>query len=299
MSLLVVGSVAIDSVETPFGKKDEVLGGSATYFSYSASFFSPVRLVAVVGDDFPRRHIRILKQRGIDLDGLEIKQGKTFRWKGKYGYDLGDVETVYTKLNLFSSFSPQIPGRYKKSPYLFLANIDPALQMGILNQVDKPKLIALDTMKHWIEKKRKELIKTLKFVDVLILNSSEARELTQEPGLIKAARRMLKLGPQMAVIKKGEDGSLLASKNLFFSAPAYPLEAVKDPTGAGDSFAGGFMGYLARSKRWSESNLKRAVIYGSIMASFNVEDFSLNRLRRLKQEEIGVRFREFKKLTHF
>ena len=299
MSLLVVGSVAIDSVETPFGKKDEVLGGSATYFSYSASFFSPVKLVAVVGNDFPRRHIRILKQRGIDLDGLEIKQGKTFRWKGKYGYDLGDVETVYTKLNLFSSFAPHIPRHYKKSPYLFLANIDPALQMGILNQVDKPKLIALDTMKHWIEKKRKELIKTLKFVDVLILNSSEARELTQEPGLVKAARQMLKLGPQMAVIKKGEDGSLLASKSLFFSAPAYPLEAVKDPTGAGDSFAGGFMGYLARSKRWSESNIKKAVIYGSIMASFNVEDFSLNRLRRLKPEEINARYREFKRLTHF
>jgi len=299
MSLLVVGSVAIDSVETPFGKKEEVLGGSATYFSYSASFFNPVKLVAVVGNDFPHRHIRSLKQRGIDLDGLEIKQGKTFRWKGKYGYDLGDVETVYTKLNLFSSFSPQIPEHYKKSSYLFLANIDPALQMEILKQVDKPKLIALDTMKHWIEKKKRELIKTLKYIDILVLNSSEARELTQEPGLVKAAKRVLKLGPQLVVIKKGEDGSLLASKNLFFSAPAYPLEAVKDPTGAGDAFAGGFMGYLARSKRWSESNLKKAVIYGSIMASFNVEDFSLNRLRRLKQAEIEKRFKEFKKLTQF
>ena len=299
MSLLVVGSVAIDSVETPFGKKDEVLGGSATYFSYSAGFFNLVRLVAVVGNDFPRRYIRILKEKGIDLDGLEIKQGKTFRWKGKYGYDLGDVQTVYTKLNLFSSFAPHIPRHYKKSPYLFLANIDPALQMGILNQVDKPKLIALDTMKHWIEQKRKELIKTLKFVDILILNNSEARELTQEPSLVKAARQMLKLGPRIVVIKKGEDGSLLVSKNLFFSAPAYPLEAVKDPTGAGDSFAGGFMGCLAQSRRWSESNIKKAVIYGSIMASFNVEDFSLNRLRRLKQAEIEKRFKEFKKLTQF
>ncbi len=299
MSLLVIGSVALDSVATPFGSVEEALGGSATYFSCSASFFTTVKLVAVVGEDFPSRHIRFLKTRNIDLKGLQVKKGRTFRWKGSYEYDLNEAKTVYTHLNVFSNFKPHIPEEYKDEKFVFLANIDPDLQADVLKQVRKPALVACDSMNFWIENKRKELIRLLKKVDIFILNDAEARELAEEPNLLKGARRILSFGPRMVIIKKGEHGALLFSDHSSFSAPAYPLESIYDPTGAGDTFAGGFMGYLSRAGKANESTVRKAIIYGSVMASYNVEDFSLNRLRRLTLKDIDKRYREFKKLTCF
>ena len=299
MSLLVVGSVAFDSVQTPTGKKESLLGGSATHFAYSAAFFTPVRLVAVVGKDFPHAFRRVFLEKPIDLNGLSIKEGKTFRWKGKYGYDLNRRKTIYTRLNVFSHFSPHLTKDYQRSKFIFLANIDPELQVDILNQIKNPTLIALDTMKHWMEDKRRKLLVTLKRVNLLILNDEEARELSGEINLMRAAKRMLRMGPEIIIIKKGEHGALLVSNKMLFSAPAYPLDSPIDPTGAGDTFAGGVMGYLARCKKVTSVRLRQAVIYGSIMASFNVEDFSLNRLRRLKREEIETRYREFKEMVHF
>ena len=299
MSLLVVGSVALDSVTTPFGKVEEALGGSATYFSCSASFFTKVKLVAVVGADFPSRHIRFLKNKGIDIKGLQVSNGKTFRWKGCYEYDLNEAKTVYTHLNVFSNFKPHIPEEYKNEDFVFLANIDPTLQEDVLMQVNKPALVACDSMNFWIENKKRELIRLLKKVDIFILNDAEARELAEEPNLLKGARRILSFGPKMVIIKKGEHGALLFSNHSFFSAPAYPMESIYDPTGAGDTFAGGFMGYLSKVRKINEPNVRKAIIYGSVLASYNVEDFSLNRLRRLTMDEIDRRYKEFKKLTCF
>ena len=299
MSLLVVGSVAFDSVKTPFGQAEEVLGGSATYFSTAASYFTDVRLVAVIGEDFPEKHINFLKSRKVDVSGLQRGTGKTFRWKGEYGYDLNEAKTLETHLNVFETFKPQIPEQYKESDIVFLANIDPVLQREVLHQIKRPKLVACDTMNFWIGGKKDELIKTLSEVDILIINEAEARELAGEPNLVRASRAIQKMGPKTLIIKQGEYGALMFNGSGVFSAPAYPLETVFDPTGAGDSFAGGFMGYLSNTGNFDEKSLRQAIIFGSVMASFNVEDFSLNRMKILGYDEIQARYQGFKRLTFF
>ncbi|MGQ9559681.1 MAG: PfkB family carbohydrate kinase [Candidatus Oleimicrobiaceae bacterium] len=297
MSLLVVGSVAYDTVETPFGKVNQALGGSAVYFSAAASFFAPVRLVAVVGEDFDRSQLRFLEERQVDLAGLTVERGKTFRWAGRYDYDLNTRKTLYTHLNVFENFVPNLPESYRDSQYLFLANIQPQLQMRVLEHVAKPRLVALDTMNYWIDNTPTELRQTLQNVDVLIINDGEARQLAQEPNLLRAARALLHLGPTTVVVKKGEHGALMVTGESCFWAPAYPLETVCDPTGAGDTFAGGFLGYLAHTGDLSEQNLRRAVVYGSVLASFCVEKFSVDRLRELTPEEIQERYNAFLQLT--
>ena len=299
MDILVVGSVAFDSVETPFGRGDDVLGGSATYFSTSASFFTGVQLVAVVGDDFPEEPKEFLSSRGVDLAGLQTRPGETFRWKGRYGYDLNEAQTLETHLNVFETFHPQLPESYRKAEYVFLANIDPELQLEVLNQVERPKLIACDTMNFWIEGKREALVRTLGHVDILVINEAEVRQLADEANLVKASRAVLAMGPKTLVVKRGEYGVLVFTEHSIFSAPAYPLEEVFDPTGAGDTFAGGFMGYLAATNNLSDETIRKATVFGSVMASFTVEDFSLNRLRKLSWSEVEERFRRFQTLTAF
>ncbi len=299
MSILVVGSVAYDTVETPFGRAERVLGGSASFFSVAASFFVPVNLVGVVGRDFGERELSAFKGREIDLEGLERMEGETFHWQGKYSYDLNSRQTLCTDLNVFEYFKPKIPERYRRSTHVFLGNIDPVLQSDVLDQVDAPKVVACDTMNFWIEGRPDALRTTLKRVDVLLINDGEARELSGEWNIVKAARAIRALGPRVLVIKKGEHGVLMFGDDGSFAAPAYPLEAVFDPTGAGDTFAGGFMGYLAASGDHGDGVLRRAVIMGSTLASFCVEAFSLDRLLRLTRPEIDDRFRLFKRLTHF
>jgi sugar/nucleoside kinase (ribokinase family) len=299
--ILAVGSVAFDSIKNPFGEATRVVGGSATYFSVAASFFTQVRLVAVVGDDFGDHGDRVFKGRAIDLEGLQKLPGETFRWKGEYGFDMNSRETIYTKLNVFEQFQPVIPEAYKNSPYVFLGNIHPSLQLEVLDQVREPKLVAADTMNFWIEGTPDELRKVLRRIDVLIINDSEARELSGEANLVKAARALKAMGPCTVVIKRGENGVLTTCSGIseFFAAPAMPLEEVFDPTGAGDTFAGGFMGSLAASGKLDDAALARAIIYGQTVASFSVEEFSLDRLLRLTQGEIKERFGHFKRLTHF
>jgi sugar/nucleoside kinase (ribokinase family) len=299
MSILVVGSVAYDTVETPFGKAERVLGGSASFFSVAAAFFTPVNLVGVVGRDFGEKQLAAFSGRPIDLRGLERMDGLTFHWQGKYSYDLNARETVCTDLNVFELFKPKIPAAYRQSRHVFLGNIDPVLQFEVLGQVEGPRLVACDTMNFWIEGKPKELRQTLKSVDVLLINDAEARELSGEWNIVKAARAIRALGPRTLVIKKGEHGVLMFSDEGSFAAPAYPLEDVFDPTGAGDTFAGGFLGYLAGSETLDEEALRRAVIMGSTLASFSVEAFSLDRLLTLTRTEIDDRFRLFKRLTYF
>jgi sugar/nucleoside kinase (ribokinase family) len=296
--LLVVGSVALDSVETPFGKVQEALGGSATFFSYSASFFTPVYLVATVGEDFPQEHLKLLRDRGVDVRGLQVAPGRTFRWTGEYGYDLNEAKTLDTQLNVFADFRPTLDDFQARVPYLFLANIDPELQLQVLRQMrTRPRLVALDTMNFWIKGKREALMRVLREVDLITINDGEARQLAEEPNLIRAARKIAALGPRTVVVKRGEYGALLLDGDQFFVVPAYPLEAVFDPTGAGDTFAGGLMGYVAFRDRTDSATLRRAMVYGSVMASFTVEDFSLNRLGRLDTREIERRYKEFEDLT--
>lgn len=299
MSILVVGTVAFDSLETPFGKADAVLGGSATYFSTSASFFTDVNLVAVVGEDFPEESVEFLKSRNISIEGLERMAGKTFHWKGKYGYDLNEAQTLETHLNVLADFRPQLPAGYAESEYLFLANIDPDLQIEVMNQAQNARLVACDTMNFWISSKPDSLTKVLQRVDIVIINEGEARQYTQEANLVKAAKKILALGVNTLIIKRGEYGVLMFNGSSVFAAPAYPLEQVFDPTGAGDTFAGGFMGYLANTGDTSDAGIRQAIIFGSVMASFNVEDFSLERMKTLTYPEIEERFRHFKSLTHF
>lgn len=299
MQILVVGSVAYDTVRTPFGEVTEVLGGSAVYFSVAAAFFADVRLVAVVGEDFAEEHLQLLRERGVDLEGLSRVPGRTFRWRGEYGFDLNEAKTLETHLNVFATFRPRIPPAYRESEVVFLANIDPDLQREVLGQVAAPRLVAADTMNFWIMGKPESLRETLKQVHTLLINDAEARMLAGEPNLVKAARKLLSWGPQSLVIKRGEYGALMFSDGWWFSAPALPLEQILDPTGAGDSFAGGFLGYLANTGNFSLDNIRKAVIMGSVMASFAVEDFSLNRLTRLTYPEIEARYREFKALAHF
>jgi sugar/nucleoside kinase (ribokinase family) len=301
VSLLVVGSVALDTVETPFGSVKDALGGSAVYIAVAASYFTtPIRLVAVVGGDFPKEHIKFMESREIDLDGLQsVESGKTFRWGGKYHYDLNVRDTLFTDLNVFKNFDPKIPLGFKSSTYVCLGNIDPVLQLRVLNQINKPRLVVGDTMNYWIETKPKELMKTMKFMDVLIVNDSEARLFTHEPNLIKAAKKIIKMGPRIIIIKKGEHGAMLVTENTIFSAPAFPLETIFDPTGAGDAFAGGFIGWIVRTDDISTENLKRAVVYGSTLASFCVEKFSIDSLRDLSYLKIRDRFHSFMDLSRF
>jgi len=301
MSLLVVGSLALDTIETPFGKAERTVGGSATFISVSASYFiQPVRLVGVVGGDFPKEELSFLEEREIDLEGLQIiDDGKTFHWHGKYSYDLNSRDTIKTELNVFADFDPIIPDAFKKSQYICLGNINPELQKKVYFQLENPKLVVADTMNFWIEGKYEALLDMLQYINVFILNDSEARELSKEYNLFKAAHKIQQMGPKIVIIKKGEHGALLFYEDELFSAPAYPLESIYDPTGAGDSFAGGFIGYMAKTDDLSYENMKRAVVYGSTVASFCVEKFSLNGLRDLSYFEIKDRFNEFKRFSAF
>lgn len=298
-SILAIGSVAIDHVKTPFGEDPEALGGSAIHFSAAASFLSKIRLVGIIGEDFPERQIDFLKKRGVDCAGLEVAKGKTFRWKGEYGFDLNVAKTLETHLNVFADFSPKIPEAWRDAEFVFLGNIHPALQFQVLDQVRKKKLVALDTMNFWIEGEPEALKKVVARVDLVIINEGEARQFTKEASLVAAARKIRAMGPKTVVIKQGEYGALLFHEGDVFSAPGLPLETVKDPTGAGDSFAGGFLGYVASRGDLSLATLKQAVVMGSTLASFNVEDFSCRRLQTLTLPEINKRLEEFKKLAHF
>ena len=300
MSLLVVGSVAFDAVETPFGKCDKMLGGSASHFSISASFFCDVSIVGVVGGDFTEAEQRVFDKHGVDTSDLErIPDGKTFRWEGRYDYDLNVAHTLCTDLNVFADFKPKLSEASKKSRLLFLGNIQPDLQRGVREQMPDAELVALDTMNLWIENTRDSLLQTIKGVDVVIINDAEARQLTNIPNLMKAAKEILSWGPRALIVKRGEYGAALFTEENYFAIPAYPLESVFDPTGAGDTFAGGFMGYLSSQKIIDEAAMRRAMIFGSVMASFNVEEFGTERVRRLTHDEINERFRAFKRMTHF
>ena len=299
MSLLVVGSVAIDSVKSPFGLRERSLGGAAMHFSVSASYFTDVSVVGVVGEDYTEDDMSVFRERNINTENLQrIAGGKTFFWAGEYGFDLNTAKTLDTQLNVFGDFKPQLSEAAKKSPYLFLANIQPSLQREVREQVDC-KFVALDTMNYWIESAREELMKTIAVVDAVIINDAEARELAGEANLIKATKKILTFGPKMLIVKRGEYGAALFTKDSYFATVAFPLESVFDPTGAGDSFAGGFMGYLAKHDNLDEATIRRAIIHGSVMASFNVEEFSCDRLRRLTRPEIADRVDEFRKFTHF
>ena len=267
MSILVVGSVAIDSVKTPFGQREEPLGGSATYFSMAASFFNKVNIVATVGEDFPKKYLTLFKNEKIGIDGLHMAKGKTFRWKGWYDYDLNTAHTVYTHLNVFKDFKPEVPRQLRNTKHVFLANIDPELQYNVLKQMSHPRIVACDSMNYWIEHKKKAFEKLLDKVDILLLNDSEARQFTGEPNLMRAARLIVDFGPKAVIIKKGEHGVIYFSKKSHFIAPAYLLESIYDPTGAGDTFAGGLMGYLSKCRKIDESSIRKGIIYGSILAS--------------------------------
>lgn len=302
VDLIIAGTIGLDDIETPFGKAKEVLGGSAAYSAYAASFFASPGMISIAGEDLPKKHLDVLKDRKISIEGVEIK-GKNFRWGGFYEFDMNEAKTLRTDLNSLAEFNPILPESYKDAKYVFLANIDPELQMKVIEQVRKPKLIVMDTMNFWIEHKKDDLIKAIRKVDVLVLNDSEARQLFGTVNLVKAADKALDLGPKAVIIKKGEHGALLFvkedGKRKHFSAPGYPLEIVKDPTGCGDSFGGGFIGYLAKTKDLSEKNLRKAVVYGSVIASFNAEDFSLERQKKLTWGEIERRFDELRGMREF
>jgi sugar/nucleoside kinase (ribokinase family) len=300
MSLLVVGSVAFDAVETPFGKCEKMLGGSASHFSISASYYTSVRIVGVVGGDFNQAEQEVFDKHDIDTSDLErIPDGKTFRWEGRYDYDLNVAHTLCTHLNVFAEFKPKLSEDSRKARLVFLGNIQPDLQREVREQIPNAELVALDTMNLWIETARDSLLRTIKDVDVVIINDAEARQLTEVPNLIKAARTILSWGPRALIVKRGEYGAALFTAQSYFAIPAYPLESVFDPTGAGDTFAGGFMGYLASQDKLDEAAMRRAMIFGSVMASFNVEEFGTERVRRLTHQEINDRFHAFKEMTHF
>ncbi|MDP8254413.1 MAG: PfkB family carbohydrate kinase [Candidatus Alcyoniella australis] len=299
MSILVVGSVALDTISTPYGKVERALGGSATYFSAAARFFAPVRLVGVVGEDFPEEHVRFLNEHEIDTSGLVRTAGETFHWIGEYGHELGDARTIDTKLGVFAEFRPEVPEHFRDSEVVFLANIDPELQLDVLRQVRNPQIVALDTMNFWIEGKLEALRRVLSEVDVLLINETEAQMLSGERGLIAAARKVCAMGPSTLVIKRGAHGALLIIDDELFCSPAFLLDEVHDPTGAGDTFAGGFVGYLARAGSLNSRTARQAVVAGSVMASFNVQSFSLERLGALEQGEVLRRLEEFGRLTAY
>jgi sugar/nucleoside kinase (ribokinase family) len=300
MSLLVVGSVAFDGIETPHGKVESTLGGTASYFALAASHFAPVRIVAVVGDDFTDKDRAVFAGRKIDLTGVERAAGKSFYWAGRYSQNMNERTTLTTELNVFAAFNPTLPKSYLDSRYIFLGNIGPELQRSVLKQVRvKPKLVGLDTMNYWISGSNAELRETLKHVDILTINDDETRQLTSEHNLLRAAKHIFKMGPSTLIIKRGEHGAIMVHKNFLFSVPAYPLEEVFDPTGAGDTFAGGFMGYLAGKGRVNEQTLRSAMVYGSVLASFTVEKFGVERLAKVTRKEIAARARHFARLTSF
>jgi sugar/nucleoside kinase (ribokinase family) len=299
MSLLVVGSVALDTLQTPFGRADDVLGGSAVFFSAAASFFHPVHVVGVVGDDYPTEQLGFLAERGVDLGGVEQVAGESFRWSGVYSFDMNSRETLETRLGVFADFSPRIPQACRNAEWVFLGNIDPVLQLDVLDQIDRPRFVACDTMNFWIEGRRDALLRLLERVDLLLVNDSEARELSGDFNLARAAKWIQARGPRYLVIKKGEHGAILFTPEHVFFAPGYPLEEVFDPTGAGDAFAGGFMGFLAQGGRLEDADLRRAVIYGSVLGSFACERFSVERLKDLTAEEIEDRVRTFREMTVF
>ncbi len=291
--ILVIGSVALDTIESPYGYSKEVLGGSATFFSISASFFAPVNLVATVGRDFSEKHKRTIESFGVDLKGLEVKEGKTFRWEGSYVRDMNCAETIETQLNVFADFKPLLPDGYEKSKYIFLANIDPDLQILILKKFAGKRFIGCDSMNHWIKNKNKALKDMIKKTSIIFLNDMEARMLSGESNILKAGKYLLSLGPEFAVVKRGEYGSILFSKKFTFMAPACLLEEVRDPTGAGDTFAGGFMGYLAKTDRINDKNMKNALLWGTVMASFAVQDFSINRFLKITKKDVEKRYKTF------
>ena len=301
MSVLVAGSIAIDSIKTQLEERRDVLGGAASYASISASFFAPVRLVGIVGSDFPQDYIELFTSRGINLDGVQVVDGRTFRWSGEYEWDMNLRKTLNLELNVFENFTPKLPDTYKKTPIILLGNISPVLQNHVLDQVDDPRFVVADTMDLWITRTKPELLNLLKRVDLLVLNDSEARQLTAETSLIRAGRTILRLGPRFVAIKKGEHGCLLLSHDRFFSCGAFPLEDIHDPTGAGDTFAGGFAGYLASldKETFEFADLQKAVVYGSLMASFCVESFSLDRIKTLSRSEIEERYELFRLMSHF
>ena len=299
MPLLVVGSVALDTVETPFGRAEEALGGSATYFTAAASYFAPVQLVGVVGEDFPGTGIEFLQECGADLEGLARVPGESFRWSGVYSYDLNSRETLETRLGVFADFRPHIPASFRAAEWVFLGNIDPTLQLEVLDQIERPKLVACDTMNFWIEGKRSALLKLIGRVDLLLVNDSEARELSGDHNLARAARWIQERGPRYVIIKKGEHGAILFTPASTFFAPGYPLEEIFDPTGAGDAFAGGLIGSLAQHDTIGEAELRRAVVYGSAIGSFAVERFSVERFKALTKEEIENRVHHFREMTMF
>jgi len=299
MSVLVVGTVAFDSVETPHASAERILGGSAAYFAMTASFFSPVQLVGVIGEDFPQEYLDLLSGRGVDLEGLKREKGDTFHWRGRYHEDLNVRDTLELHLNVLSGYVPHLPKSYRDSQYVFLGNIDPTMQLEVLEQLNNSRLVACDTMDHWIQGSGKELQKVIGRVEILVINDSEARLLSGEHNIVRAARSILKMGPKVLLIKRGEYGVLQFTDSSVFATPAYPLEEVFDPTGAGDSFAGGFVGYLARTEDHSERGLRRAIAYGSVSASFAVEDFGLRRMIPLTLQEIEDRYRRFLALTDF
>ncbi len=303
-TILAVGSLAFDSIRTPAGKVDHILGGSANYFSISASNFTNLNLVGIVGEDFPKDHFKVLEKRGIDLTGIEYAKGETFHWVGEYGNDLNEAKTLSTFLNVFEHFNPKLPENYKSTPYLFLANIDPVLQRSVYEQCKKPKLVACDSMNFWITGKKQELLKTMQIVDLLTINEGEAYLLSDESNIVDAAKAILKMGPKALVVKRGEYGALLFSNHGIFSAPALPLNSVKDPTGAGDTFAGGLIGYIAHEDAGADlfkddHILRRAIIFGSVLASFTVEDFGFNNLIKVTPEMIKKRYQEFLKMSQF
>ena len=299
MSLLVVGSVALDSVETPFGKVEDALGGTASYFSLAARNFTDVKIVGVVGEDFPKEYLALFQSGKVDTEGLQVVPGKTFRWAGRYNYDLNTAHTLDTQLNVFEDFHPALPRSYRESDLVFLGNIHPALQLDVLSQT-KPKLSVLDSMNFWIERTRDELTRVIEKVDIVLFNEAEVRQYAQTHNLLLAARRILELGPQALIIKRGEYGAMMVTRDHeLFMAPAFPIEGVKDPTGAGDSFAGGFLGYLASTRDFSGAGIRKAMIHGTVIASFTVEDFSVNRLLSVTQDEIKRRYNELKRLTFF
>ena len=299
MSILVVGTVAFDSIETPFGNAERVLGGSASYFALAASYFAPVRLVGVIGQDFPQEYLELFKQRSVDLEGLRKEIGETFHWRGRYHEDINIRDTLELHLNVLSGFVPRLPESYRDAEYVFLGNIDPAMQIEVLNQLRRMRLVVCDTMDHWIQESGKELRAVLKRIEMLVLNDSEARLLSGCNNIVRAARTILKMGPKVVLIKRGEYGVLQFSDSSIFATPAYPLEEVFDPTGAGDSFAGGFLGQLARSGDHSQRGVRRAIVYGSVVASFTVEDFGVKRLTNVSVDDIEERYKGFAQLTDF
>jgi sugar/nucleoside kinase (ribokinase family) len=299
MNVLVVGTVAFDSIETPLGSAERILGGSASYFALAASFFTSVRMVGVIGQDFPDEYLRLFTQRSIDLEGVKREKGDSFHWRGRYHEDINVRDTLELHLNVLAGFVPDLPERYRDAEYVFLGNIDPVMQLEVLNQIHRLKLVVCDTMDHWIQGSGEELRKVLKRIEMLVINDSEARLLSGQNNIVRAARAILKMGPQVVLIKRGEYGVLQFSDSSIFATPAYPLEEVFDPTGAGDSFAGGFMGQLARSSDHSQKGIRRAIVYGSVVASFTVEDFGVKRLTHVSLQDIEQRYQSFVQLTDF